>query len=173
MFQHQTCGGASDMLVRVAEIPRGDSIDIRGSSFFKSGGRDLPSPTEVREEGIRVNARLARSSRPPPVVLKEQGLLVKYGPEITIAEAQCLWFFNRHMRGKVPTPELFGWRRDGAETFIYMELVQGQTLEERWPSLDDEERKLICREMKECVKAWRGLRQETEPYYIGKRSEVL
>jgi len=160
------------MFVRPVDLPSGECRDFRDSSFFSRNAVDLPTPAQVRQRHVRVDEKLVSASRPRPVVFQELGLLVKYGSEITIAEAQCLWFFNRHMKGRVPTPELYGWRCDGEETFIYMELVRGDTLEERWPSLCDEERRSICRELKGCVDAWRGLRQETEPYFVGKRPEV-
>ncbi|KAI1139347.1 hypothetical protein F5Y05DRAFT_412449 [Hypoxylon sp. FL0543] len=153
--------------VRIAELPRAENIVFRDSSFFKKRGRSLPSPEEVRQKDIRVNSFRARSSRPPPIPYENLGLVVKYGSEITIAEAQCLWYFNRYMHDEVPTPELFGWCQDGGETFIYMELVKGDTLEDAWPSLSKKEQDMICGQLRASVRAWRNLRQEREPYYIG------
>lgn len=46
----------------------------------------------------------------------------------------------------------------------YMQLVRGQTLEEAWPSLSEQEINLICEQLRRCVAGWRGLRQESEPY---------
>lgn len=103
----------------------------------------------------------------PPVLFKNQGLVVKYGWEITVAEAQCLWYMNRHMKDQIPTPELYGWCRDNGETFIYMQFVDGDTLEDAWPQLTEAERDNICSQLRACIKAWRGLRQESEPFFIG------
>ncbi|KAI0835950.1 hypothetical protein F5Y06DRAFT_274830 [Hypoxylon sp. FL0890] len=153
--------------IRVAELPSAENMTFRDSSFFKKHGPGLPSPAKVREKSIKVNGFRARSSRPPPIPFEDLGLVVKYGSEITIAEAQCLWYFNRYMKDAVPTPELFGWRQDGGETFIYMELVNGDTLEDAWPMLSEEEQDIICGQLRTSVEAWRSLRQETEPYYIG------
>ncbi|KAH9886155.1 hypothetical protein F4778DRAFT_759173 [Xylariomycetidae sp. FL2044] len=153
--------------VRIAELPSGQNMEFHDSSFFSKPGLKLPSPEEVREKDIRINDFYqARSYRPPPVPYEDLGLMVKYGSFLTIAEAQCLWFFNRHMKD-VPTPEVFGWRQDAGETFIYMELVKGETLEEAWPSLNEEEQDIICGQLRTYVEAWRTLRQEKEPYYIG------
>ncbi|KAI2616743.1 kinase-like domain-containing protein [Hypoxylon sp. NC1633] len=153
--------------VRVGELPNAENMTFPESAFFKSNRTSLPSPAEVREESLRVRGSITKSSRPPPVLFKEMGLIVKYGSEITIAEAQCLVFFNRYMKDQVPTPELLGWRRDGDETFIYMELVEGETMEDAWPTLDQQDQDAICEQLRTCVEAWRTLRQETEPYYIG------
>ncbi|KAI4859960.1 hypothetical protein F4820DRAFT_462070 [Hypoxylon rubiginosum] len=162
-----TTGGAVPEIVKVAELPSAENIVFRDSSFFKRNGTELPSPKEIREEDIKVNGFRARSRRPPPIPFEELGLVVKYGSVITIAEAQCLWYFNRYMKDTVPTPELFGWYQDGGETFIYMELVDGDTLEDAWPSLSPEEQDIICGQLRTCVEAWRSLRQEAEPYYVG------
>ncbi|KAI0165249.1 hypothetical protein GGR52DRAFT_101769 [Hypoxylon sp. FL1284] len=159
--------GAVSRTVRVAELPSAETIVFRDSSFFKRTGSGLPSPNEVREKDIEVNGFRARSYRPPPILFKELGLVVKYGSFLTIAEAQCLWYFNRYMKDVVPTPELFGWCRDEGETFIYMDFVEGDTLEEAWPSLTPGDQDIICGELRRCVDAWSSLRQETEPYYMG------
>ena len=158
------------MLVRPSELPAGEWMEFRNSSYFIKNNVDLPSPEDVRQQGAREDeGPVCRGEdRPRAVVFKELGLLAKYGTEITIAEAQCLWFFNRHLKNKVPTPELFVWRHDDNQVFIYMQLVQGDTLEQRWPSLSTEERRSICRELKGFVETWRGLQQETQPYFIGK-----
>ncbi|KAI1771437.1 kinase-like domain-containing protein [Hypoxylon cercidicola] len=158
---------AASRTMQVAELPSAENIVFRESSFFKRNNTDLPSPNEIREEDIKVNGIRARSHRPPPILYEELGLVVKYGSVITIAEAQCLWYFNQHMKDAVPTPELFGWCQDDGETFIYMEFVDGDTLEDAWPSLSSEDQDLICGQLRTCVEAWRSLRQETEPYYIG------
>ncbi|KAI0146110.1 hypothetical protein GGR57DRAFT_494356 [Xylariaceae sp. FL1272] len=152
---------------RVAELPSAPNIVFRDSSFFKRNKCDLPTPERIREVDIEVNDYRARSYRPPPIPFEDLGLVVKYGSFITIAEAQCLWYFNKYMKETVPTPELFGWCQDGGETFIFMELVRGDTLDEIWPSLRPEDQDFICEQLMTCVQAWRGLRQEKEPYYLG------
>ncbi|KAI1483248.1 kinase-like domain-containing protein [Daldinia eschscholtzii] len=152
--------------VRVVELPSVENMVFPDSSFFEAKGRVLPSPKEVREEDIKVNDFRARSPRPPPIPFEELGLVVKYGSAITIAEAQCLWYFNKHMKDTVPTPELYGWCCDNGETFIYMEFIKADTLEDAWPLLSQADQNTICEQLRTFVKAWRSLRQETEPYYI-------
>ncbi|OTA55885.1 hypothetical protein K449DRAFT_376262 [Hypoxylon sp. EC38] len=154
-------------VVRVAELPSEENMTFHDTSFFKKHGSNLPSPEEIREKDIEINSFRARSPSPPPIPFEDLGLIVKYGSDITIAEAQCIWYFNCYMKDTVPTPELFGWRYDDGETFIYMELVKGDTLEDAWPSLTQEEQGIICRQLRTSVEALRSLRQETEPYYIG------
>lgn len=162
-------------VVRVAEIPTEENIDFHDTSFFTQNapGAKLPSPEEVRKLNFELNGRYAKNQRPPLVFYEDLGLVVKYGRWIHVAEAQCLWWFNRHMKDVVPTPELFGWRHDGDEVFIYMELIKGEILEDAWPDLSEGEKDGICQDLRACVKAWRGLRQETEPYFIGELFETL
>lgn len=70
--------------------------------------------------------------RPRPVIMEHLNLLVKFGPRVTIAEAQCLWLIRMTLGDRVPVPEVYGWRVDGNEVFIYMQLVQGVMLKDRW-----------------------------------------
>lgn len=64
-------------------------------------------------------------------------------------------------------PEVFAYVEDGGQVFIYMELIEGQTLADRWRELDEEARMSICNELRPMVKAWRLLSQETNDTYIG------
>lgn len=74
--------------------------------------------------------------KPKPVIFEDMNLLVKFGPDITVTEAQNLWMIKRAFRGRVPVPEIFGWRVDERNyVFIYMEFMQGQRLQDRWDSL--------------------------------------
>lgn len=160
-------------IVHVSDLPNGENELFRDSSFFTKHARDFPSPKEIRQKNLEIDESDAQTSRPPPVLFEELGLIVKYGSEITPAEAQCLWYLNQYEKDRVPTPELYGWCRDGDETFIYMELVQADTLKERWPSLSEEERTIICKQLRVCVEAWSQIRQETEPYYVGQTMHMF
>lgn len=56
---------------------------------------------------------------------------------------------------------------DGDQVFIYMSLIQGTTLEQRWGALNEEEREAICKELNGMVKAWRSLGQPGQVLYVG------
>ncbi len=136
----------------------------------------MTSHPQTKFEKKDSSSGVLKASRRPtlnPVLLEELDLVVKYGKDILIAEAQCLWYFSRHMRDDVPTPELYGWQVDGSQTFIYMEFVHGETLADAWPSMSEEDKDAIGEELHRCIAAWRGLRQESEPYYIGIRTSDL
>ncbi|KAJ9129646.1 hypothetical protein NKR19_g10263 [Coniochaeta hoffmannii] len=164
---NETSQTSEQRVVRIAELPSEDTLTIRESCFFKNNQVDLLTPDEVRRKDRELNGDFRPRSYRLPVTFEELGLIVKYGFDITVAEAQCLWYFNKHMKGEVPTPELFGWCVDDGQTFIFMELIPGQTLEEAWPSLSEEHRLSVCEQLRKCVEAWRALRQESEPYYVG------
>lgn len=154
-------------VVHIAELLSEDNVMFRNTSFFQENSGGLPSPERVRQRDTEINGPFLRRSYRPPIPFEELGLIVKYGSRITKAEGQCLWYFNKYMKDEVPTPEVFGWCCDDGDTFIYMQLVRGQTLEEAWPSLSEEKRTSICGQLRGYVDAWRRLRQESEPYYIG------
>lgn len=67
--------------------------------------------------------------RPPPVIFEEMGLFVKWGSSVQISKAQCLFAVYQFLQGDVPVPEVYGWRTKGNEAYIYMEYVNGQSLE--------------------------------------------
>ncbi|KAJ5194429.1 hypothetical protein N7491_001767 [Penicillium cf. griseofulvum] len=77
---------------------------ISDCSFFREHrASTLPTPTEVRavnEESS--NIRGTRFNLPPPVRFLSLGLIVKYGADTTVTEAE-----TQNM-GK-PVPEVFGW----------------------------------------------------------------
>ncbi|KAL4869826.1 kinase-like domain-containing protein [Aspergillus spectabilis] len=73
----------------------------------------------------------------------------------------------KQLKGKVPVPEVFGWTEDGGQVFIYMSLIGGEPLEQRWGALNDEEREAVCKELNNMVKAWRSLEQPDQVLYVG------
>ena len=154
--------------VSLKDLPNAENIVLEDSTFFKRMNAQLPTPAEVRLDAARRKDGSRRSlSRPPPVYYQALNLLVKYGSEITLAEGQCLWFIRRYLSRDVPVPEIYGWCRDGDETFLFMELIQGDTLEQRWDSLPEEEKTGICAQLRHMTAAWRGLGRGSLSQSIG------
>lgn len=146
-------------------LPSTESELFRNSSFFnKNDGSSLPTPTEVREWAIKSGTY--QLNRPPPVRFPKLGLLVKFGAEITIAEGQCLWAIRR-LLPSVPVPEVYGWCRDGNQVFIYMELIQGETLEKSWSELSMRNKDAVCLQLKEIIGCLGQFRQPADDRFIG------
>ena len=97
-------------------------MDFLESSFFKDN-QCLPTPAEVRSLWDH-----EMPNQPLPVRFEHLNLIVKFGPRVDVAKAQCLWVIKRVLGDKVPVPEVYGWRVDGRDVFIYMELIRGDTL---------------------------------------------
>ncbi|KAF4812382.1 hypothetical protein CGCSCA5_v009226 [Colletotrichum siamense] len=123
------------------------------SSFFK----EHPIP------GLRFPAQ----PNPPPVIIRDLGLFIKYGRLVTIVEASTQIMVREKLQGKVPVPEVFGWVNDGGQGFMYMSLVEGDTLEERWSEIAEDERLYVCKELRVMVDAWRAWKQDESERYIG------
>ena len=143
---------------------------ISDSSFFiDHPASALPTSKEVRAINEKANnIRGTSFNRPPPVKFPSLGLIVKYGADTTITEAETQYMVYQQLRGKVPIPEVFGWTEDGGQVFIYMSLIEGETLEQRWGVLSQEEREAICRELNGMVKAWRSFEQPDQVLYVGR-----
>lgn len=141
------------------------------SSFFKEQRAPaLPPPAKIRAINKELGKiRTASFNRPPPVMVPSLGLFVKYGADVTIVEAQTQMMVREKYQGRVPVPEVFGWAEDGGQRFIYMSLVEGETLQERWSGMSNNERRAVCKELKPLVQTWRTLRQDEHGRYIGDR----
>ncbi|KAJ0413504.1 kinase-like domain-containing protein [Aspergillus carlsbadensis] len=95
------------------------------------------------------------------------GLLIKYGANTTIVEAETQKMVYDQLQGKVPVPEVYGWMEDGGQVFIYMALVEGDTLEQRWTGMSEDERVSVCAQLRGMAQTWRTLHHDQDGLYIG------
>ena len=158
--------------------PNSPNFDVKDSDFFKKWSQ-LPSPEEVRAQvkaqvlaGVTVDSRkdfspISPRARPPPALFEHMGLLVKWGSAVRLSEAQSLYAVGQLLRGEVPVPQVYGWRLDGEETFIYMEVIDGQTLERVWDTLESEECISICSELRTIYDNLRRLEQDPSDPFVG------
>ena len=160
-MSHALHGNAQEeVLVDQSELPSATNLTFSESAFIaKNCGKTLPSPDEVRKQAVANGLDVSQTFRPDPVKFPDLGLLVKWGTDVTIAEGQCLWFMRNYMRDKVPVPEIYGWRCDEETTFLYMELVDGDTLEARWPTLAEADRTRVCTQLRDIVQRLRQLKR--------------
>ncbi|KAI0095802.1 kinase-like domain-containing protein [Nemania sp. FL0031] len=141
------------------------------SSFFREKrAASLPTPAQIRALNEK-NCGVVRYDWPRPVKIESLGIFVKYGTFVTETEMQTQVWIREKLQGRVPIPEVFGWAQDQGQTFIYMSLIHGDPLNERWPSMTTEERLKICVELQSAVSAWRNLRQDEGTCYIGSLHE--
>lgn len=142
---------------------------LPGSSFFRENRAPaLPEPEEVRALNLLSgNDGSTSSDRPPPVFIPSLGLVVKYGRNVTIAEAQTQVMVYERLSGQVPVPEVFGWTEDGEQRFIYMSLIEGDQLNRRWPNLSESDRQAVCQELRQMVEAWKAVEQDGDCRYLG------
>lgn len=100
-------------------------------------------------------------------MFEDIGLVVKWEIEIRISEAQSVYAVHRFLKGRIPAPEVYGWRTDGDERFIYMQYMHGQTLEESWDLLESTERDTICYQLQAICNNLRQLEQDPSDPFIG------
>jgi hypothetical protein len=140
------------------ELPTDNNKIFIESGYFHLHGAQLPTPNEVRQLASSRGVDVRNDYRPDPVRFTTQNLLVKWGRSVTIAEGQCLWFLYHHLGDKIPVPEIYGWQTDGDQTFLYMQLVQGDTLAERWDDLSPNEKVQVCGQLRDMVNTWRSIK---------------
>ncbi|KLJ07850.1 hypothetical protein EMPG_16680 [Blastomyces silverae] len=159
-------------------LPNSPNEDFRQSSFFKTWPQ-LPSPEGVRAQaraqylaGSGLDKRKTFGARgpqwnPPPATFASMGLFVKWGADVRITEGQNLHAVRYFLNESVLVPELYGWRTDGGEVFLYMELIHGQTMEKAWDSMSSKDRAQVCSELQTCISNLRWLRQDPQDPFIG------
>lgn len=153
-------------------IPSGGILDL-STAKYSSFPPDKPmhagpSPSAVRALNISLcGVRADNFYRPPPVRIPSLGLLVKYGADVTIHEAKTQIMIREKLCGQVPIPKVFAWVEDGGQVFIYMQLIQGETLQAQWHNLDEADRLSVCSQLKCMVASWRNLGQDGQECYIG------
>lgn len=130
-------------------------MDFTETSFFQAGkDRSLPAvPTvDATDQGI--------------LVVSEMRLLIKFGPRVTVDEAVTMRAVRKRLGNQVPVPEVFGWRVRQDRVFIYMELISGTTLQERWDDLNLSEKDSLCEQLNQILSSLRQITQRHE--FIGK-----
>ena len=138
-------------------------MDFVDTSFFKEPGHHLPTPTEVRA----LSKDYLTSPEPVPVTFQDLDVFVKFGRHINVAEAQNPWMVKRALGDKVPAPEVFGWRVEGDDVFIYMELVHGKTLKSQWDDLDGLGKEKIRDQLCSIIGFLRQLEPDPAHQFIG------
>ncbi|KAF4993412.1 hypothetical protein FGRMN_6499 [Fusarium graminum] len=151
-------------------LPSGPTVAFRESSFFSQNNPDvvLPSPREVLAKSESQEPNFHHRSYHRPVIFESLGLVVKFGkePSVSIAEGQCLWALRRCLPS-VPVPEIYGWTEEDDQIFLYIQLLQGATLEKRWETLCDDERVSVCGQLRDMISDLRQLKQEPEDQFLG------
>ncbi len=66
-------------------------------------------PPTLAEARALVQPHHLNRPGPPPVLFGDLSPLVKFRTDVTVAEAQNLWYIKPGLGSAVPEPELFGW----------------------------------------------------------------
>jgi len=173
--------------VKLSDVPNDSNIDFKDSAYFRSWEK-LPTPTEVRAGALaQYHAGIVTDSRrsfypeepnwsPPPVLFQDKNLWVKWGLAVRLSEGQSLYVIRKFLLDVFPVPEIYGWRTDGNEIFIYCEWLRGQTLEWVWDAMKVDDRLGISHELRVAFGNLRRLHQDPQEQFVGelvKSSQIL
>lgn len=167
----QGSGGSESSTDLGSSVNSTTVTNLLESSFFKEQRAPaLPSPAEIRALNEKTgHLRAADFDSPVPVSIPSLGLLVKYGSDVTWAEVETQISVHELLRShQVPIPEVFGYAEDGGQRFLYMAMMEGVTLQERFARLTETERRAVCAELRVMVDTWRSvMKQDQANLYIG------
>ena len=164
--------------VKLSDVPRVSNIDFKNSTYFTSC-EELPTPGEVRARAlVQHSAGIGTDSRkhfypegpnwdPPPVLFQKKNLWVKWGPRTRLSEGQSIYVVRKFLPDQFPLPEIYGWRTDGNDIFIYCEWLHGQTLEQVWDTMEVDNRLALSHELGVAFSNLRRLHQDPNEQFIG------
>lgn len=158
---------AASPQVLFKDLPDGSQLQMafHDSTWFKTHGltRLFPTPDQVRAQ-----CPAPEPFRPRPVArFEELDLVVKFGDRVTTSEAVCLRAVKQQFANQVPVPEVYGWIVDGQEVFLYMQLIRGPTLLERWGTMSYQDKQLVCSHLRLILQFLRSTKQDPSTRFIG------
>lgn len=155
-----------------AELPDGTCYP-RWEVLYSAPGFSPPVPETIND---RANEKSNMLNPGGVTVLRlSPDMVVKYGPHVTITEAQSMMFVAAHTKA-IPIPKIFAYCTYGPhnrdiedcgslyDTYIFMTLVEGQTLALAWDSYDELTKTHIANQLKTYMDELREIRSEP---YIG------
>ena len=152
-----------------------NELDFHDTTFFRTpvgavaAPAKLPTPAAVRDEW-------QRQDRPYVVKVMHMNLVVKFGAphNVRLEEAQTMRAIRQLFpENEVPVPELFGWRVDQGQNFLYMSLVQGSVLFDTWVSLIQAEKLSIRDHLGGIVAALRRIQQDPSDLFVDVSTTAL
>src|SRR5208282_5711831 len=132
--------------------------------FLSSHSKDLPTPEEVDLSTAVIYDFVPGGRR---VVGLDNNIVVKYGANIDLNEAESISFVSRNTI--IPVPNVLGTYTHDSKNYIFMSHVKGIPLSECLYSLSSTEYDTIAADMKVYIDHLRGLRIEEfeESSFIG------
>jgi hypothetical protein len=92
-------------------------------------------------------------------------VIVKYGDNVHVNDAKALEYVSTHT--SIPVPRVFAnytygpIDRDeepsGFDTYIFMEYLEGQSLDKEWNNLDDKAKSTVMDELKDYLSQFRAI----------------
>lgn len=159
------CSLGSPVLISTAMLPDEETVFFQDSSFFKHHMlSDLPTTDQIYAAALPGYARFV--SIFPSLSLAVKRVRATSRHRASAAGGQTLWALRQFLP-EVLVPEVYGWRRDGDELFLFMELIMGECLHDRWKDLTEQEKTQICAELGTMVRALRRLKRPPEEEFIG------
>lgn len=140
-----------------------ESIIPSGDPVWLNKTRLLPTPEEVKAWPDELKNHLGERI----VRFAHLNLVVKHGTNTRTTEGKALWMISQYCGNTVPIPDVYGWCTYGEDTFLYMQLVEGVTLQECWATLREEDKVSIADQLSVAFSSIRSLRQEPDNIYVG------
>ena len=127
-------------------------FEFTNAAYFKKHGNTLPESESVKSHDLEHTGF---------VIIKEQDLFIKYGNNVNLEEAVVLSRIHKYLDCSIPVPEVYGWRKQGKENFIYMELIDGVPLSDCIGQLSNEDKDRVCSQLRTTFTTLSTLKQDS------------
>ncbi|KAL1867497.1 hypothetical protein Daus18300_006341 [Diaporthe australafricana] len=118
-----------------------------------------PAPVQEMENGAKVLHQMGQRR----VLLQSDGAVTKEGSSVFLGEFEAL---STAIKAGIPCPEPYGAQVvDDGRNVIRMSFVPGQKLDEIWPSMSEDEKQSIARQLGDIITELRAL--EAPPNLVG------
>lgn len=115
-------------------------------------------PLKPRIISLEEMAAASRFKENVPVFRADEKTVVKKGDCVRLAEAAAMEFVSKHT--SIPVPKVYNSYVDqcSGHTFIVMEFVEGECLEDVWDDMDEQEKEVVIGQLKDIITQLRSIK---------------
>ena len=156
---------STDLTQRVVQLSRASANVSSYLRLFQRSISKMTASPQVLFKDL-LDASQLQMAFHDPMWFKTHGLTRSF-PTPSQVRAQCSvsGLSNFRLVAKfeelqVPVPEVYGWIVDCQQVFLYMQLIRGPTLLERWGTMSYYDKRMVCSHLQFIIHSLRQTKQD-------------